>query len=267
MVKIYQIFLIFILHTNYFSLTIGDFKKIDEIPTEEKINIKPPKFSKISGFYSENFKLKLSSEENTKIYYTIDSTDPKTSKTSKEFKDYILIYDKSSEPNIYSAMNGTDDSPISISRGQRYTEPSFPVDKAMIIRAVAKNEKGEYSEIISKTYFITTYDLNKYQDLTIISMVTNPENLFSPDTGIYVTGQMYQDWKKSDEYDPEQKIWDPNSKCNFFMKGSEWERETFLTIFDKAEISFQQNVGIRIKGKDSRNYPCKNFNIYARKKY
>ena len=268
MVKKYQIFLIFLLNLNYVSLRIGSTKKKDVISfKEEENNIKPPKFSKISGFYSENFKLKLTSEENTKIYYTLDSTDPRTSESSQEFKDYILIYDRSSERNIYSAMTGNENSPVSITRGQRYREPSFPVDKAMIVRAVAKNEEDEYSEVISKTYFVTTDDLYKYQDLTVISMVTNPENLFSPDKGIYVTGQMYQDWKKSDEYDPQQQIWDPNSKCNFFMKGSEWERETFLTIFDKGEISVQQNVGIRIKGKASRNYASKTFNIYARKKY
>ena len=80
---------------------------------------------------------------------------------------------KAIEPNLYSAINGTYDSPISISKSLRYTEPSFPVDKATIVRAVAKNEKGEYSEAISKTYFITTGDLYKYQDLTIISIVTN----------------------------------------------------------------------------------------------
>ena len=95
----------------------------------------------------------------------------------------------------------------------------------MIVRAVAKNSKGEFSEVISKTYFVTTYDLYKYQDLTIISLVTNPENLFDPDFGIYVTGTMYQNWKNSEEYDPYQKVWDKNSKCNFMMKGSEWERE------------------------------------------
>ena len=31
------------------------------------------------------------------------------------------------------------------------------------------------------------------------------------------------------------------------MRGSEWEREAFLTIFDKSEIILQQNIGIRVK--------------------
>jgi hypothetical protein len=51
----------------------------------------------------------------------------------------------------------------------------------MIIRAVTKNSKGEFSDIITKTYFVTNGVLYKYQDLTVISLVTNPENLFDPE--------------------------------------------------------------------------------------
>ena len=267
MVIRYQLLCILFFNLIYFSSELRDLRVIEENPTEGQTIIKPPGFSRISGFYQEEFKLKLSSEENTTIYYTLDSTDPKTSPTTQEFKDYILIYDRSSEPNIYSAFCEDEDSPVSISRFHGFKSPQYPVDKAMIVRAVAKNSKGEFSEVASKTYFVTTGDLYKYQDLTIISMVTDPENLFSPDKGIYVTGTMYQDWKKSDEYDPFIKPWDKNTKCNYFMKGSEWEREAFLTIFDKGEISLQQNIGIRIKGAATRNYPAKSFNVFARKKY
>ena len=216
----------------------------EEESQEEKNYINPPGFSRISGFYPENFKLKLSSEENTTIYYTDDSTDPRNSSTSKEYKDYILIYDKTPEPNIYSEINTI--------TTYKYHGPNYPIDKAMIIRAVAKNSKGEFSEIKSKTYFITNEDLYKYQDLTVISIVTNPDNLFDPDIGIYVTGRMYIETKK---------------RTNYKMKGKEWERECFVTIFDKGEIVVQQNLGIRIKGTATRIKPGKSFNLYARKKY
>ena len=267
MINRYNLFLVLFLNLIIISFERRDLRVIEEAQPNEEIFIKPPGFSRVSGFYPDNFKLKLSSEENTKIYYTLDSSDPKTSPTSKEFQDYILIYDRSSEPNIFSSYGEDDDSPISISRGHRYKGVQYLVDKAMIVRAVSKNEKGEFSQVISKTYFITNEDLYKYEDTTVISLVTDPENLFSPDFGIYVTGTMYQEWKNSDEYDPQQKLWDKDSKCNFFMKGSDWEREAFFTIFDKGEIILQQNVGIRIKGGATRNYPAKSFNIYARKKY
>ena len=51
------------------------------------------------------------------------------------------------------------------------------------------------------------------------------------------------------------------------MKGKEWERESFITIFDKGDINLQQKVGLRIKGAITRLSPSKSFNIFARKKY
>ena len=244
--------------------------KKEETPTEETDDeiLNPPKFSNISGFYPENFSLELTSEENAKIYYTLDSSDPKTSNTSKEYKDSILIYDRSSEPNIYSALGEDEDSPISISRFQSYYRPpNYPVKKAMVVRAVTKNEKGEYSQVVSETFFVTNKDLIKYKNTTVISLVTDPDNLFSPDYGIYVTGTMYQEWKKSPDFIPGLTHGDERLKANFYMRGSDWEREALLTIFDKGEAVVQQNVGIRIKGNYSRIVPQKSFNIYAKKKY
>ena len=238
----------------------------EKVSQQSQEYIKPPEFSNNSGFYPDNFKLKIFSEENTTIYYTTDSTDPKYSPTSKKYKDYILIYDRSSEENIYSSINSTDDSPT-ISVGYNYFGPMYPIDKSMIIKAVSKNEKGEFSEIISKTYFITNDVLSQYKDMTVISIVTNPENFFDPKIGIYVTGTMYQNWINSEEYDPLVRPWDKDLITNYNMKGKDWEREVCVTIFDKGKIIVEQNMGIRIKGVATRNNPAKSFNLYARKKY
>ena len=254
-----------------FSQELRDLRVIDlneeKEEEEEKKIIKPPGFSRISGFYPEDFKLKLISEDDTTIYYTDDTTDPRTSPTSKEFKNYILIYDRSSEPNVFAELNEDEDSPISVSRGHRFQGAAFNVDKAMVIRAAAKNSEGEFSEVITKTYFVTNNDLYKYQDLTVISLVTDPENLFDPEKGIYVTGNMYQNWKHSELYDPTARAWDKNVMSNFLMRGSDWEREAFITIIDKGDIVLQQNIGIRVKGWATRTHFSKSFNLYARKKY
>ena len=116
-------------------------EKEKEKEEEASDDVAAPTFSHASGFYPENFTLKLSSDKKTTIYYTVDSSNPKTSNTSKEFKDDILIYDRSLEPNIYSAYGEDDDSPLSISRFQKYYHPpDYPVEKAMVIRAVAKDK-------------------------------------------------------------------------------------------------------------------------------
>ena len=247
------------------SSELRDLRLIED-EKEEVTNIKPPGFSKISGFYRDNFKLKLSAEEGTTIYYTVDASDPRTSKTAKKFEDFILIYDKTQEKNVYANIHEGEDSPVRITQGN-FNGPVYPVDKAFVVRAVAKNANGEFSEINSKTYFVTDGDLDVYEGLTIVSIVTNPENLFDPDIGIYVTGTMYQDWKKSEDYDPKKSPWDKTGKCNFFQRGKEWEREALVTIFEKGIRIVQQNMGLRIKGASTRNNPWKSFNLHARKKY
>ena len=78
---------------------------------------------------------------------------------------------------------------------------------------------------------------------------------------------MYQEWKNSPDFIPGLTHGDERLKANFYMRGSDWEREALLTIFDKGEVVVHQNVGIRIKGNYSRIVPQKSFNIYAKKKY
>ena len=223
-------------------------------------------FSKESGFYPSEYSLTLTSSNGEKIYYTTDGSDPTNSNTVKEYTSPIEIIDRSNEPNIYSDYAEDENSPISVSRGTGYQKPPFLVEKGMIVRAVIKNDQS-FSKIFEKSYFVTTGQLSQYKDYTVVSLVTNPENLFDPDKGIYVTGTQYINWKNSGNYNPGKSVWDPDNICNYFCRGSEWEREASISIFENGKLTVEQNVGIRIKGSSTRNLQQKNFNIYARKKY
>ena len=100
-------------------------------------------FSKDSGFYPQEFQLTLSSsEENSKIYYTLDGTNPINSTTAKEYTEPILIKDRTEEPNIYSNYEEVINSTISISLNMNYKKPNYLVDKATVVRAVLKTENG-----------------------------------------------------------------------------------------------------------------------------
>ena len=222
-------------------------------------------FSKESGFYNTEFLLTLTTlSESLQIFYTDDGTDPTNSITAKKYTEPIKIIDRSQEKNYYSNYEENLDSPLSISIFYKYKKPPFLIEKAMVIRAVSKNEKS-YGKIISKTYFITNQELFKFKSYTVVSLVTNPENLFDPEKGIYVLGNIYMDWKKTADIDPKDEFYEVKGNC--YMRGSEWEREASISIFENGKMTIDQNVGIRLKGYSSRDSPQKSFHVFARKKY
>jgi hypothetical protein len=234
------------------------------IPTpgaKNKILLSPPIFSNHSGFYNKDFFLSLFTLEESNIYYTTDGSDPLNSKSVKIYKEPILIYDRTEEPNIYSEYGEIINSSISISIGSNYKPPSYLLDKAMIIRAISKNSYG-ISRVIDNIYFVTTGNLSLYKNYTIVSLITNPDNLYDPDKGIYVTGNRYLEWLKQN-HTPEETM--PNDILNYFSRGSEWEREANIKIFEKGKILVEQNMGIRIKGSSTRGNPGKSFNLAAKK--
>ena len=136
----------------------------------------------------------------------------------------------------------------------------------MVVHAAAKTNSG-FGKVFERSYFVTTGLLAQYKEYTVVSLVTNPENLFDPDKGIYVTGTQYINWKNSGNFNPGKNPWDTDNICNYFCRGSEWEREASIAIFEDGKVTLEQNVGIRIKGSSTRNIQQKNFNVYARKKY
>ena len=248
----------------------GNFEIMPSSPLKKNIFIlPPPEFSENSGFYPTNFILYLNSDlKDAIIYYTIDGSNPLTSESRIKYDSNkgIQIYDRSNEPNIYAEYEEDENSPISICRGTGFKKPNYPIDKSMIIRAITVKDDSK-SQIIDKSYFITTGNLIDYQDYFIISLVTNPENLFDPEKGIYVTGKQYIDWINSPGYVPNPDKWSKSNICNYYSKGKEWEREASVSFFEKGNLLLEQNIGISLKGSSTRNSPQKSFDLIAKKQY
>ena len=121
--------------------------------------------------------------------------------------------------------------------------------------------------VISRTYFVGLNRKALYGDVPIISIITEPENLFDYVKGIYVMGKMYDDWI---EEDPKNKKAQPYQKRgNYNMKGRESERPASIEFFpsDEEKEGFNQDVGIRIMGAVSRTFIQKSFRIVFRKDY
>lgn len=221
----------------------------------QKVN--KPCFSKESGFYKDSFELQLSTTtaSGITIYYTTDGSIPTNESTPYEGE--ILVKNRTDEPNVLAAKTG-------ISTLCGYIPP-FNIDKATVIRAVAYDEAGNASEVVTKTYFVGM-DMEKYNHLPVISIVTDPANLFDYNTGIYVQGATYDKWIANGG--------DPNNTDswewpgNYSQEGREWERPVHIDYFEgDGNLGFSQDLGMRIMGGGSRSYEQKSLKFFAREEY
>lgn len=181
-------------------------------------SIKGPVFSNIGGFYTEVLELSLSTEEKeSKILYTLDGSVPSPmNKATKEYSSPFVIGYKALRDMDSNYFCGT------------------------IIRAIVVRKDNEVSDVVSNTYFVHKDMLHKYK-LPIISLSTDPSNLYDYETGLF---------------------------NNLEERGREWEKSFYFEYYDKdGNKVLQQNVGARLHGGASREFPFKSFRIYARKEY
>lgn len=211
--------------------------------------VEAPLLSHASGFYDSEFDLQIRSAEDTTVYYTLDGSIPDES--SYLYEGAVRVYDRSSEENVWNAIQNV------TTEWLEEEIDSTPVAKAFIFRAVAVNPMGKRSDVVTATYFVNQEEL---RDKQVVSLIAAPDDLFSAERGIHVTGEAYDTWYLNGGVDGE-------PTTNYKKTGREWEREAVFELFESEESVFQQNVGIRIQGNSTRNSGRKRLNIYTRKEY
>lgn len=219
---------------------------------EGRAAVHQPRFSKESGYYDSSFTLTLTADEGCDIYYTTDGSDPVYG--SQKYTEPITVKDMTDTENRLS--NRTDIVPDGAEA------PRGNVDKSAVIRAVAVDKNGVASEYVTKTYFIGKTNSGYYKQMKVVSLITDPDNLFDHNKGIYCLGRIYEENRQgsSDK-------WPWEISANYTQHGREWERPAVFIMFDKGQKVLEQNVGIRIKGAFSRALAQKSFNVYNREEY
>lgn len=244
-----------------------------------------PSFSVMSGFYDDEFDLTISSGEG-EIHYTLDGSVP--DRESPVYNGPIHITDRSHEENVYSAKKESSVDLLDYMHTS-FALPEENVDKCTVVRAAVYDDSGNISETATASYFVGFDKKHVYDGIGVISLVSDPEGLFGYEDGIYVIGKngvehfreklaASENAVKYLQEHPETPTdgtvsingikLNEYSNCNYDQKGSSWEREADLTVFDSDHnLDSSQDLGIRVKGHRTRNFPKKSFNIYARNIY
>lgn len=235
------------------------FSKATPDETNNKVNIlskaiqqkrlELPVFSHEAGFYNQEIQLELSvKDKETLIFYTLDGSIPDFN--SPIYNKPINIRAKENEKGRLAQIR----SPGALSIFCTYATEVNSIFMGTVVRARTYKEGNWSDEIATNTYFI-----NPHYSLPIISLVTEQDNLFDYEKGIYIPGEIYQIGKRV-QYN--------QVAANYYQRGKEWEREAHLEFFETDGTRYiNQDVGVRISGGYSRAYLSKSFKIYARKEY
>ena len=193
-------------------------------------------FSVPSGFYDEAFGLKLSAPDGYKIYYTTDGTAPTTS--SSLYAGAIAIQNKSGSSYVYSREA------FGYSKTQGYMPTS--VDMGTVVRAIMVDANGDVKEEKEQTYYVSLAQKSDYQNVPVISIVTDGSNLFDYASGIYMSGRSHEDslvkgedGTKSGNY---YNGWKKDAQIDFFEDGKAltYQGDASLQMLIDGSITLQQ---------------------------
>lgn len=187
-----------------------------------------PAFSVTPGIYADTVTVAITAGEGETIRYTTDCTTPNASS------------------EVYSG--------------------EFSISKNSVIRAAAFRDGYLSGDVATATYLFRSDGVN--HALPVVTLVTDPDNLWNSKTGIYATG---------DQFDPDAASYADTLKSATYYQAkfateeqvdTIWEKPAAFSLFDdNGKQVFTQNVGIRIAGSFGRGRAQKGFNVIARKEY
>ena len=143
---------------------------------------------------------------------------------------------------IYYTLDGSDPD----SASALYTGP-VSVAKTAVLKAVSVETGHQPSRCAHATYFI-----NETSKLPVVSLTSDPANLFDYNTGIYADGP---GWTPAA----------PHHGANYWM---DWEKPAHVEFFDDdKKLGFSEECGIAIYGAYTRSFPQKSISVKFKSDY
>ena len=209
---------------------------------KDRCNAPVPEPSVSGGYYSAPFTLELQAPEDGTIYYTLDGSTPTTQ--SAVYEDGIALSDRSSEPNVYNAIQNV------VEDWKNYSPNLTPVTKGTVVRAIYVNDWGISSEVMTQTYFV---GVEAPDWGYTFSLVFEDEDVFG-ENGIYVTGEEYDQWYLTGDTTV------PKPVPNFIQH---LQAQALVQVFEGTDLLFSQPVALRIQGGSKRGWDKKRFILEA----
>ncbi len=165
-------------------------------------------------------------------------------------KDNAVSIELSFPVETEAVIHYTTDASTPDENSQIYEGP-LELTESTVLSAVAISPTGELGPEVRETYLI-----KETPNLPIISLSTDPRNLFDDEIGIYVPG---------DHFNP---VLERATSGNYAMTGHDWERPVKVEHFNESgDLVLSTNAGMRIHGGASRAYDQKSLRLYARNEY
>ena len=188
--------------------------------------------SHAAGVYQDSLVLSIGANMYGDIHFTTDGSEPTIN--DPIFPTSLIVKDKSLEQNGISMI------PSSVV----FTPPNDTITKINTLRYALFENGVQISTIKSSSYII---DLD--YSLPIVSIMTDSDNFFSPDSGFYVPGS-----------NPGSPPW--YSGANYYQQNE--EVAAHIEYIDKNNgLVLSQDVGIKLHGGITRNYSQKSLKINA----
>lgn len=225
----------------------------------EAVPLDPPTVSLDGGIYANGQTVSLSTTvAGGTIRYSLDGSEP--TESSPVYSAPLSLGIGGNDATSYSWIPTNPGGDADFPFYDNWRAPQGSVARIHVLRARVFKSGGAASRTVTKSYVIDPAGTSRHA-FPVVSIASDPANLFNNRTGIYVhgTNTYSTDWPNTPGAVPSW-LW-----ANYFQTGSAWERTSHLEFFERDGTRLLEGtIGLRLNGNTTRSRPRKALRIYNR---